>query len=176
MDLTKYEEAEKAEFEAALKAAEAGLENSNLTQQEVDALYQELKIRMDALRLKGNSAADQVDKVDKSALKKLVDQAKALDFSQYQEVGKVEFREALKAAEAGLENSPLSQSEVDVLYNMLKKAMDGLKKLEQGPSYMSKDGSKAPRTGDNTDMVLYIMIMLMSVGVFLVILRVRYKK
>ena len=176
LDLTKYEEAEKAEFEAALKAAEAGLENSNLTQQEVDALYQELKIRMDALRLKGNSAADQVDKVDKSALKKLVDQAKALDFSQYQEVGKVEFREALKAAEAGLENSPLSQSEVDVLYNMLKKAMDGLKKLEQGPSYMSKDGSKAPRTGDNTDMVLYIMIMLMSVGVFLVILRVRYKK
>lgn len=52
LDGSKYQEDSWKIFEAALKAAQTGLQNDDLTQEQIDTLYDKLKAAMDALELK----------------------------------------------------------------------------------------------------------------------------
>lgn len=62
LNLTKYQEEGKAEFEIALRAALDGLEDTTLSQNAVDALYAELKTAMGNLKLNHESKSASADK------------------------------------------------------------------------------------------------------------------
>ena len=77
-------------FSEALEKAETVAADKNATQEEVDAVWQKLLTEVHKLgMIKG----------DITSLEKLVDVAEAIDLDKYVEVGQVEFKDALKAAQ-----------------------------------------------------------------------------
>lgn len=78
------------------------------------------------VKIFGTETNDLATAVEKTALTNLVEQAQKLDSSNYEEASWKTFEAALKAAQAGLVNGQLTQSDIDLLYENLKTAMDSL--------------------------------------------------
>lgn len=132
LDLTFYEDAGKEEFQAALDAAKALLEQENPQQQAVDEADARLQTAMEALTLKP---------VDKSALQALVDEANALDLDLYEDAGKEEFQAALAEAEQILILTEADQQTVNDSVERLQAAMDALKPVAAADGDMDADGT-----------------------------------
>lgn len=135
-----------------------------------------------------------VGSVDKTILEELVKQAQALDLTEYEESGKAEFETALAAALAGIEDEGITQQEIESLYQKLKACMDSLKRLgdhqdadktenpadslnpSQNSSKEEPKSVSGSQTGDNAEVLLYVMIVLLSAGGTLGIFGLRHKK
>ena len=131
-----------------------------------------------------NAILAQRYKANKDNLNKLIEQAEGLDLSKYTKESVAAFKAALKNAKAVQEDSSLSeddQEKVDQAEKELKAAIDGLKLAEGDGNNTGNSGNDgnnnsstgaggnndtgkgvgkdAPKTGDSSNMALWIMLM-----------------
>ncbi|EOA2492368.1 LPXTG cell wall anchor domain-containing protein, partial [Enterococcus hirae] len=108
-------------FRKALEAAQAVLADSNTTQAEVDEAIQAVRKAIEQLQ--------EVTKVDKTALKKLVEENQNRVASGYTAESWQVFRKALEAAQAVLADSNTTQAEVDEAIQAVNKAIEQLQEV-----------------------------------------------
>ena len=113
-------------FRKALEAAQAVLADSNTTQAEVDEAIQAVNKAIEQLQ--------EVTKVDKTALKKLVEENQSRVASSYTAESWQVFRKALEAAQAVLADSNTTQAEVELVMNDLVQAIEQLENKETASS------------------------------------------
>ena len=113
-------------FRKALEAAQAVLADSNTTQAEVDEAIQAVSKAIEQLQ--------EVTKVDKTALKKLVEENQSRVASSYTAESWQVFRKALEAAQAVLADSNTTQAEVELVMNDLVQAIEQLENKETASS------------------------------------------
>ncbi|EOS7697384.1 FIVAR domain-containing protein [Enterococcus hirae] len=113
-------------FRKALEAAQAVLADSNTTQAEVDEAIQAVNKAIEQLQ--------EVIKVDKTALKKLVEENQSRVASSYTAESWQVFRKALEAAQAVLADSNNTQAEVELVMNDLVQAIEQLENKETASS------------------------------------------
>ncbi len=113
-------------FRKALEAAQAVLADSNTTQAEVDEAIQAVNKAIEQLQ--------EVIKVDKTALKKLVEENQSRVASSYTAESWQVFRKALEAAQAVLADSNTTQAEVELVMNDLVQAIEQLENKETASS------------------------------------------
>ncbi|NAE02234.1 LPXTG cell wall anchor domain-containing protein [Enterococcus hirae] len=113
-------------FRKALEAAQAVLADSNTTQAEVDESIQAVNKAIDQLQ--------EVTKVDKTALKKLVEENQNRVASGYTAESWQVFRKALEAAQAVLTDPNTTQAEVELVMNDLVQAIEQLENKETASS------------------------------------------
>ena len=105
-----------ADFEQAVKTAKEVLENGDATESEVTAARTGLFNTMNKL----------VTSVDASALKKLIEEAKATDTSGCTEKSVAALNAAIASAEKTVSDSKSSQDAIDKQYKLLNNAMNAL--------------------------------------------------
>lgn len=81
------------------------------------------------LRFYGKETTDLTNAVDTTELRQLVEQAKSINTEGCQTKAKNAFEKALQEAESGLLDTSLKQAQIDVLYEQLKAAIEGLKAI-----------------------------------------------
>ncbi|NAD43446.1 polysaccharide lyase family 8 super-sandwich domain-containing protein [Enterococcus hirae] len=113
-------------FRKALEAAQAVLADSNTTQAEVDESIQAVNKAIEQLQ--------EVTKVDKTALKKLVEENQNRVASGYTAESWQVFRKALEAAQAVLTDPNTTQAEVELVMNDLVQAIEQLENKETASS------------------------------------------
>ncbi|MGM0323408.1 hyaluronate lyase [Enterococcus sp. AZ078] len=113
-------------FRKALEAAQAVLADSNTTQAEVDEAIQAVRKAIEQLQ--------EVTKVDKTALKKLVEENQNRVASGYTAESWQVFRKALEAAQAVLTDPNTTQAEVELVMNDLVQAIEQLENKETASS------------------------------------------
>ena len=113
-------------FHKALEAAQAVLADSNTTQAEVDEAIQAVNKAIEQLQ--------EVTKVDKTALKKLVEENQSRVASSYTAESWQVFRKALEAAQAVLADPNTTQAEVELVMNDLVQAIEQLENKETASS------------------------------------------
>ena len=187
IDLSKYAEAGQAEYLAAKEAAEAVMADGDAMQPETDEAWNTLVEAMNALRLKA----------DKSVLEDLISQMEGMDLSGYTEESVTVFRAAFAAANAVLTDEALSvddQAEVDEAVNALQAAYDGLEKTQSSEpedpgsnpgsgdadDTQTPDGdsgaAKAAKTGDAAPVAAAALMLTLSAGAVLLVMRKRAGK
>lgn len=94
-----------------------------------------------------------VSELDTSALKAAIENAEAIELSDYEEAGKAEFIAALEAAKAVLNNPNSTQAEVDSATAALNAAKDALKLItdDGGSDNNGSDGSGDSEDIDNNN-------------------------
>ena len=94
-----------------------------------------------------------VSELDTSALKAAIENAEAIELSDYEEAGKAEFIAALEAAKAVLNNPNSTQAEVDSAAAALNAAKDALKLItdDGGSDNNGSDGSGDSEDIDNNN-------------------------
>ena len=148
-----------ADLEEALAAAEAVYADPAATQEEVDAATAALRAAIDALVLADVPAGD----VDKSELKKAIILAEGLKEGNYTEYSWNALEEALEDAKAVFADPDATQAEVDAATAALKAAIAGLK-------------VRGVETGDNSNLVLPIVLAVVCVVAIVAVLFVMKKK
>ena len=148
-----------ADLEEALAAAEAVYADPAATQEEVDAATAALRAAIDALELADVPAGD----VDKSELKKAIILAEGLKEGNYTEYSWNALEEALEDAKAVFADPDATQAEVDAATAALKAAIAGLK-------------VRGVETGDNSNLVLPIVLAVVCVVAIVAVLFVMKKK
>ena len=121
IDLQKYVEAGKAEFNTAKNQAESVLANGDAMQDEVDDAWSALIEAIDNLRLKAN----------KEALKELIESLEGLNLDIYTEESVKAYEAALAQAQQVMKDDTLSEDEQSVVDNAeikLRKAKENLEK------------------------------------------------
>ena len=116
-ELDYYTEETAEALRAAMTQAKAVLDNENALQAEIDAAYTALKAAVEGL----------VEKVDKEALKALIDKAGKLDLSKYLESSQKDFTGALENAKAVYENENATAKDVYEAYARLQQAIYDLR-------------------------------------------------
>ena len=106
----------KAEAQELLDRVQAG--DATVTQDMVDQCWKLLIKTMQYMSFKSGDMTD---------LQKVVDMANSLDLTKYLEAGQKEFKDALAAAEAVLEEEFAEQNEIDQAWKDLLKAMSELR-------------------------------------------------
>lgn len=155
-----------SEFEAALSAAQAVLDKTDATQQEINESGSALVDAMMKLRFKA----------DKSILDKLVNSAKNMDVSAYTAASVELFKKALNDAEALNVNESLTnedQSMVDDSVNALTKAINGLVRTDggannitvNGDGTISQTGSSA-KTGESIPIAAAVAVLVLAGAAF----------
>ena len=130
-------------FRKALEAAQAVLADSNTTQAEVDEAIQAVNKAIEQLQ--------EVTKVDKTALKKLVEENQSRVASSYTAESWQVFRKALEAAQAVLADSNTTQAEVELVMNDLVQAIEQLENKETASSFEEdKNINNKAEQGKNT--------------------------
>lgn len=118
---TYYTEDSWEAFQKALADAEEVLSREDATQTEIDAVLAALQVAIDALK----------STADKTALKALVEKAKALKSEDYTAETWEALSEALKTAESVLTDTDALQPEVDAAQTALQEAFDALEKAKR---------------------------------------------
>ena len=149
-----------ADLEEALAAAEAVLADPTATQEEVDAATAALRAAIDALELVNASAGS----VDKSELEKTVGIAEGLKKGNYTDGSWKDLEKALKDAKAVLADEDATQEEVDAAAAALKAAIAAL------------ELKGAADTGDDTNLVLPVVLAVVCVAAIAAVLVVMKKK
>ena len=103
-----YTEESYTKYVNARNAAAAVLENKNAAQAEVDEALENLKVAVEAL--------EEIQKVDKTELKKLYDKCKAIEQGNYTEESYQALQDALKVAKEVLDNENATESDLKVGY------------------------------------------------------------
>lgn len=147
-------------FADVLKAAKAVLEDKDAVQAEVDAAYGALKTAADALQARPSDPGQ--PGADKDQLQNLYDSNKDIEQGSYTDASYQAYKDALKAAQAVLNDPDATQEEVSRAYSELLDAVKGLtdgKAPQKDPSGDTqgqdpdKDAAKnegAVQTGDTT--------------------------
>lgn len=130
LDLDKYLDEGKDDFEAALANAQAVLADENAMQDSVDPAWRELLKAMSELRLKP----------DKSALEELIAQAQGLNEADYEETSFRAMLSVLAEVQAVYDDSSAAQDEIDAAAEKLQAALDGLTAKADAPA--DTDGSQ----------------------------------
>ena len=165
-------------FQGALDAAKAVLDDEKATQEQVEHAFVNLQNAIFNLRLIPN----------KDKLEELLSKAENIDLSLYTEESGDVLKAAIADAKAIFEDE--NATEKQVAYDLLAKAMDGLKTAEskeptddkkpsagQGNAQAGKENASekkptAAKTGDTTMMFVWILVMIAGVSAVTVI----YKK
>ncbi|ENZ5542968.1 LPXTG cell wall anchor domain-containing protein, partial [Enterococcus hirae] len=113
-------------FTKAMELAQAVLTDPKATQAEVDDAVQAVRKAIEQLQ--------EVTKVDKTALKKLVEENQNRVASGYTAESWQVFRKALEAAQAVLADSNTTQAEVELVMNDLVQAIEQLENKETASS------------------------------------------
>lgn len=108
-----YTDATAQAVKDAMEDAKTVIDDENALQTEIDEAYNALKDAVDSLKAK----------VDKEALKKLVEKAETYDLSKYLESSKTDFIPALENAKAVLADEEATAKDVYDAYNRLQKAI-----------------------------------------------------
>ncbi len=149
-------------FAEALENAAAVLKDENADQASVDAAYNTLQAAADALQKKPSEPGQPA--ADKDKLQNLYDTNKNIEQGNYTDASYQAYKDALKAAQAVLEDPDATQKEVSKAYSDL---LDAIKGLTDGsvpetsgkPDKSDKnDTDGAVQTGDNTPIVAAVCI------------------
>ena len=161
-------------FADALKAAETVLGDKDAVQAEVDAAYGALKAAADALQARPSDPGQPA--ADKDQLQNLYDTNKNIEQGSYTDASYQAYKDALKAAQAVLNDPDATQEEVSRAYSELLDAVKGLtdgKGPQKDPSGDTqgqdpdKDASKnegAVPTGDTTPVMAAAVVMLAALA------------
>ncbi len=134
IDGSKYTAESYAEVQKALSEAESIWADANATQEAIDAAVRALNNAVDALKAKAVA--------DKTALKAVINSAKALDSSKYTAESYAEVKKALSAAESVLMDDEVSQEAVNNAVQALNNAMVALKEKEVEASSVALNYNK----------------------------------
>lgn len=167
MDLSIYTEESRKVMEEAIAAAAAVLADKNASQAEIDEALKKL-----------NDAKDQLEliKVDKSVLKKLIEEAEGLDLTKYTEKSAEEVTKALAYAKAVYADENADESEVKAAVNGLRQAMNNLKGKETDEKTTAEIKSDTPETGDNSVFAIWAAILAAACAAGGAAIRFRRKK
>lgn len=147
------------------------LVNGNPDANEVEVMKRELKSAMVGLKLS----------VNKDALNKVIEEAKAINTSKYTKESVQVLKDALAYAELVYADDKATQTTVQEATNALQKAINGLQMIEKPVDPETPDkpgneeeeaGSKGPGTGDVTNLPLLIGLL----GVSSVVISAEAKK
>ena len=136
------------EYLLALNRAKEVLNTDDSSQKEIDTAYSNLQLAIEKLIL---------IKVDKTALKALIDKASGLEATKYTEATWTLFNDALKAATDVYNDENATQIEVDNAKAELEKAMANLKTVNNG------DKTVSVKTGDESLVGMFAVITLLSI-------------
>jgi tetratricopeptide (TPR) repeat protein len=153
---TDYSKASWTNYQKALKAGKAVLNDPNATQAEVDAAEAALKAAYKALT------------VDKTALEKQVSEVDDLRKSDYIDSSWTVYQKALERAKAVLADRNATQAEIDAAYEALVKAQNELEKV--------KGKGILPNTFTNIYNWLMLGLALLLFGLVLFIIQKRRMK
>ena len=136
------------EYLLALNRAKEVLNTDDSSQKEIDTAYSNLQLAIEKLIL---------IKVDKTALKALIDKASGLEATKYTEATWTLFNDALKAATDVYNDENATQIEVGNAKAELEKAMANLKTINNG------DTTVSVKTGDESLVGMFAVITLLSI-------------
>ena len=144
INLNLYTENSKAGLLSAIEAAKLIKANSEATQEEVDSALENIN----------NAVNDLVKAADKSDLVALVKKADAVDINKYKDESGEVFSKALNEAKYILSDKNISfydQEFVNIVYNNLKKAIDGLELKETSNGNAGNGSSNEEDDKKDTD-------------------------
>ena len=197
IDLSQYVEAGQAEFLAAKDAAEAVMADGDALQAETDEAWDSLVEAMDALRLKADKSVleDLISQMAELDLSGYTEESVSVFRAAFAAANAVLTDEALSADD---------QAEVDEAVNALRAAYDGLEKTQSGepedPGTGSGDAqdpgsnpgsgdadatqtpagdsgaAKAAKTGDAAPVAAAALMLTLSAGAVLLVMRKRAGK
>ena len=181
----------------ALVNALAVLNNENATQEEVDAAYQAVQTAYKSLEL-----VETTPDADKTQLQAIYDQYNDIDESLYTKESYGALTSALEDALAVLNNENATQEEVDAALTVLQEAYEGLVAVEPQPgddntnpgeetgdkdpgntgnnnssqtetNKPQKTTGKGAKTGDDSTVVLFATLGLLSTGGYVALRRIK---
>ena len=130
-------------FAEALQNAEAVLADENADQAGVDAAKNALQAATDALKEKPSEPEDpDQPAADKDKLQDLYDANKNIEQGNYTDASYQAYKDALKEAQAVLNDPDATQEEVSKAYSMLQDAVKGLTDSKDPQKDPQKDPSK----------------------------------
>lgn len=144
IDRNLYTEESLAGLDKAVENAKALTDEA--TQKEVDACAKAIHDAINAL-----VTVDPEVEIDTSKLADLVKKAKAIKQDGYTVESFNQLKDAIESAEALLKNEQATQAQVDLAYQVLEAAIEGL--------VPQPEAQEKPATGDNTPMMMYIAMM-----------------
>lgn len=165
-----------------LAAAKEVAKNKNALQSTIDHAATEL-----------NDAIDRLVKVDKTELQNKLNEAKAINTSEYTKESVAVLDKAMAEAEKVLTNANATQEEVDAAVKALEDAISGLQKPAdpdtptdpekptdpdtpadpEKPTDETPEEPETPTTSDNNMMVIYAGLLLLSAMVMVVLFKKR---
>lgn len=165
-----------------LAAAKEVAKNKNALQSTIDLAAAEL-----------NDAIDRLVKVDKTELQNKLNEAKAINTSEYTKESVAVLDKAMAEAEKVLTNANATQEEVDAAVKALEDAISGLQKPAdpdtptdpekptdpdtpadpEKPTDETPEEPETPTTSDNNMMVIYAGLLLLSAMVMVVLFKKR---
>lgn len=165
-----------------LAAAKEVAKNNNALQSTIDLATAEL-----------NDAIDRLVKVDKTELQNKLNEAKAINTSEYTKESVAVLDKAMAEAEKVLTNANATQEEVDAAVKALEDAISGLQKPAdpdtptdpekptdpdtpadpEKPTDETPEEPETPTTSDNNMMVIYAGLLLLSAMVMVVLFKKR---
>ena len=156
----------------ALLTAKEVYDDKNATQKDVDAALAQLKEAIEGL-----VEVEEETKVDKTELKALIDETEKMDLKPYTDETVLAVKNALKEARTVYDNKDATQKDVDAALAQLKKAVDGLEKLDDGNQPNELDESdKAVETGDTVMPIGWATVSLLAMFAVAVVLSEKRRK
>jgi len=172
MDLKPYTDETVLAVKNALKEARTVYDNKDATQKDVDAALAQLKEAIEGL-----VEVEEETKVDKTELKALIDETEKMDLKPYTDETVLAVKNALKEARTVYDNKDATQKDVDAALAQLKKAVDGLEKLDDGNQPNELDESdKAVETGDTVMPIGWATVSLLAMFAVAVVLSEKRRK
>ena len=158
-----------------LENAKAILDKEDVTQKEVDKAVKNLENAFN--KLKENKPII----VDKSKLEKLYNKVKDTENNNYTEESWANFKNELASAKNVLDKEGSTQEEINEANNRLSKAVANLKKKPSKPeseesgkvSEDEKDNSKTVNTGDNANVTILLVTLLISGSAIFLLMKKR---
>lgn len=142
LDLGQYISIGKEEFSAALQNAKDVLANNDATQEDVNTAVNRLSAAI----------AQLVQKADKTSLNQAIEQAKAIDLTQYKDEGQENFKNALEEAEKVSNNEDALYSDVVLATENLINAQNALiRKTDEGNKPDTGEDNKGEDNKDNNN-------------------------
>lgn len=165
LNKNQYPASEWEKVETALEAARKTAANDDADESEVQKAFSDLSDAIENL----HEVVPPV-KTDKSALEDTLKKAKAVDQTKYTAQTVKTLQNAIKKAEELLKNDNATQEEIDKAKAELEDAMSKLVKKSSGKPSGDKTNPDKVKTGDDTNVLPIILVMLLCCGGIAVIL------
>lgn len=154
IDDSELDEANKKKRDANIKLAEELMATVGIDQDKWELGFNEIEL---------------LPKVDRTLLVEIIDKAEGItekELSEMEPSSANEFRISLAKAKEVCVNEKATQKDIDDAYNLLKSAMDGLKKMEDQsnskPILPEEDHQMGTETGDATNVLALVVLLMLS--------------